>query len=188
MAGSSFAGLRMKLGCEVGLTGVPPTSSIAGDVLPTYASLCPIEEAVDGTRAPILDGGINSSVRSWAQSALVSRFAARASQKRLLAGVALTIFEPREVRGTFLTSGTRVNRDQWSWGAANLLLAEEPVRARRSSASAMSFPTTPRFGFLNAEMASFSSASTLAFLLALASCRLVMLVLRRRRDGCCRLV
>lgn len=65
-------------------------------------------------------------------------------------------------------------QEGWWW---IIPFVENNVDARRSSASAMALPTHSRLGFLRAEIASFSSASTFAFFATLGSCRSAMLLL-----------
>lgn len=61
MASASLAGRRIKLACVDGLEGVPPATSPAGDALLMNTSLWLARGPVDGTRHPMLDGGIKSS-------------------------------------------------------------------------------------------------------------------------------
>lgn len=93
IAGSSLAGRRKKFDCVDVLTGVPPTSSTAGDMLLMKASLWPARGPVDGTKCPTLEGGMRSSMLSRGRSASVSDLAAKTSLKRLFAGVAFTWIE-----------------------------------------------------------------------------------------------
>lgn len=62
------------------------------------------------------------------------------------------------------------------------LFADNAVETLRSAASVIALLTTSRLGFLILEIASFNSASSLAFLPALSSFRSAVLVLRDSED------
>jgi hypothetical protein len=62
MNGSSLLGRRKNAEEVAGFVGVLPTVSNAGDVLSSIGFLKPLRWLVDGTKAPMLEGGITSSL------------------------------------------------------------------------------------------------------------------------------
>ena len=101
MAESSFTMRRKKSPPVMGRIGVPLT----GDALARRTSVRPLRGAVDGTKVPVLEGGIISSVLGNSPVSTASSFAANGFLKRLFAGVAFTCtFEEVEFRKGFFGS------------------------------------------------------------------------------------
>lgn len=105
MAGSSLTGRRINVDFMDGRMGVLPTKSWAGDALPVIASRCPLRDTVDGTKGPMLEGGMKSSNVSCGLFDASSDLTPNTFLNRWFAGVAFTCTcAPRELLAGFFIS------------------------------------------------------------------------------------